>query len=71
MLVKYQGRASDQFVRDVSGWLHVERGGTVEMSDDLGAHLCETRPQAWVDATPTPTKAPAKPSPKTSIPEEG
>lgn len=68
MLVKYQGRASDQHVKDAAGWLYVEHGGTVEMSNELGAHLCETRPQAWVDATPKTSTSKAS---KTTPTEEG
>jgi hypothetical protein len=68
MKVRYVGPAGDQWVKDPNGgWLHVERGAAVDMSDALAGHLVETRPQAWELVVPEPAAKPAK----KTIPEEG
>lgn len=62
MQIKYVGRSADQWVRVGRDWVTlVKDGPAVEVPDELGRELCESRPHMFVPAdTPAGPAAPKR-----------
>lgn len=57
MQIKYVGRTADQWVRVGREWVNLPHSEPVEVPDELGRELCESRPHMFV-----PADAPAGPA---------